>query len=29
MDPRKVTVVGEWSLPKNKTEVRIFLGLAS
>ena len=29
IDPKKVTVVAEWPVPKDKTEVRSFLGLAS
>ena len=29
VDPRKVTAVAEWPIPKDKTEVRSFLGLAS
>ena len=29
VDPKKVKVVADWAIPKDKTEVRSFLGLAS
>jgi hypothetical protein len=29
IDPKKVTAVAEWPVPKDKTEVRSFLGVAS
>ena len=29
VDPRKVTTIAEWPIPKDKTKVRSFLGLAS